>query len=348
MKKKYIILLSIVAVLIVVRLLLPSIVLKQINKQLEALDEYKGHVKDVDLALYHGAILLDSITLEKAAGTDSVPFLEIENLEVGIDWRALLKGKIVTQSTFTRPKVNFVASEDTTEEQFGGDYLWFEQIIALNPMELNKLEVTDGEIHFKQFDSEPQIDLVASNFDLVATNLRNVVVDDKSLPSSVTISATVLDGGKFTASAQMNLIKEVPDFNANISLEAVPVTSLNNFLVAYTGMDAAAGELNFYSEAAAEDGEIDGYFKPLMKNLEFREKGEDGRLLNQLAEGTTDIISGVLSNPKKDQLASKIPISGNVKNTEVGVWVTLKNLFKNAFIEAFKPHFDDSIMYPIE
>ncbi len=55
MKKKWKIILSIVVLLLVVRLMLPFIIKKYVNKTLDDLNGYSGHLDDINLNLFRGA-----------------------------------------------------------------------------------------------------------------------------------------------------------------------------------------------------------------------------------------------------------------------------------------------------
>ena len=58
MKKKWKIIIAVVLVLVVIRLILPSLVKRYVNKTLDDLDGYSGHVEDLDLNLYRGAYVI--------------------------------------------------------------------------------------------------------------------------------------------------------------------------------------------------------------------------------------------------------------------------------------------------
>src|SRR5665811_12868 len=64
-RKKYIILISILILLIVIRIILPYVVLHYANKTLANLDSYYGHIEDVDISLYRGAYIIKNIYLNK-------------------------------------------------------------------------------------------------------------------------------------------------------------------------------------------------------------------------------------------------------------------------------------------
>ena len=60
-RKWKIVLISIISILIIVRLILPYVVLKFVNKKLAGLKEYYGHVEDIDIALIRGAYKINNI-----------------------------------------------------------------------------------------------------------------------------------------------------------------------------------------------------------------------------------------------------------------------------------------------
>lgn len=339
---------AVVLVTILAHILLPILIKNQLNKNLSTLPEYKGWVDDVDLVLFRGFVALNRVTLDQEASADSVPFVSINRIEFGIDWGALFHGQIVADVNVFDPEVNFIASEDTANQQYGGDYLWFEKLAEMRPIEINKLRINNGQIRFRKFDSDPIIDLKVTELNLVATNLRNVIETEKSLPSSVIASAQVLNGGHLKFNSQLNLLKEIPDLNLNLELESVQAVELNSFLLHYIKMDARKGELNFYSELAVENQEINGYLKPLFTDLKFAEKEDVHKNVAKLAlESISDIAVTLLKNQKEDQVATKIPLSGTVKNSEIGLYKTLKNIFFNAFIEAFHREIDNTVSYPV-
>lgn len=63
MKKRYIIPVSIIVALIIFRLFLPLIVKNYVNKTLNNIPGYSGHVEDIDLALWRGAYTIDGLIL---------------------------------------------------------------------------------------------------------------------------------------------------------------------------------------------------------------------------------------------------------------------------------------------
>jgi len=97
MKKKYKILISIVALLIVIRIILPYVVLHYANKSLANMKGYFGHIEDIDLSIYRGAYTINDIYLNK---TDTVTkkqtdFFKAKNIDLSVEWGAIFHGSIV-------------------------------------------------------------------------------------------------------------------------------------------------------------------------------------------------------------------------------------------------------------
>ena len=51
----------------------------------------------------------------------------------------------------------------------------------------------------------------------------------------------------------------------------------------------------------------------------------------------------ILKNPKKDQVATKVPIEGEFSNTSIDTWEAIFELLKNAFIQALLPQIDQQV-----
>ena len=65
LKTPYKIILGIVIVVIIFRIMLPSIVKNYVHRTQDDLPEYVGHVKDIDIRLIRGAYAIDSLILKK-------------------------------------------------------------------------------------------------------------------------------------------------------------------------------------------------------------------------------------------------------------------------------------------
>ena len=104
---------AVILLLLAVRVALPHLVEDYVNKTLDALPGYTGHVADIDLHLYRGAYTIDSLVLLEENGNPKHPFLQIPETDLSIEWKSLLKGEFVGEVVMERPHMNLVAATDT-------------------------------------------------------------------------------------------------------------------------------------------------------------------------------------------------------------------------------------------
>src|SRR5688572_3964771 len=100
--------LAIVALLVAVRAVLPIAIERFANETLDDLEGYSGHIEDVDLALIRGAYVIEGVQVVKTGGKVPVPFFSASEIDLSVQWGALLDGRIVSEIDVRSPKVNFV------------------------------------------------------------------------------------------------------------------------------------------------------------------------------------------------------------------------------------------------
>lgn len=105
-KKRYLIPVTLIAVLILVRIALPYLVKDYVNKVLADIPGYYGQVQDIDLSLIRGAYTIDSMYLNKVNANSNVPFLEFKKTDISIEWKSLIHGKIVSEIIMTEPRLS--------------------------------------------------------------------------------------------------------------------------------------------------------------------------------------------------------------------------------------------------
>ena len=102
MKKKYKILIGVVAFLIIIRLILPYVVLYYANRTLAKMDGYYGHIDDIDLSIYRGAYIINHIYLNNIDSVSKIQteFFKSPNIDLSVEWGALLHGSIAGELVF--------------------------------------------------------------------------------------------------------------------------------------------------------------------------------------------------------------------------------------------------------
>lgn len=346
-RKRWILPISIIVGIIAIRLALPYVVIKYVNKVLDDIPGYTGSIEDVDLHLWRGAYEIEKLKLDEIKDEVPVPFVLIEKVDLSVQWEALFKGAVVGEVVMHRPEIIFAAGSSEGTGQTGEDTDWTEPLKELMPLTINRFEVVNGKVSYLDLYSKPEVDIYVENLALVIHNLNNVEDKNKKLPSTLKAKGTSIGDGKLEVDMQMNALKQVPDFDANLSFTEVDMKSLNNFLKAYGKFDVEKGQFNLYSEIVLNEGNFSGYVKPVMEDIKILNWEKDSKdkdnIFQFMWEGIVGVAGEIFENQSKDQVATRVPIEGKVDNVKTDTWKTILNILRNAFIEAFNREIDHSV-----
>jgi len=344
-KKTLVIIGSVILLLVLLRLLLPYIVLRYANNTLAAMKGYMGHVQDIDIALYRGAYQIDNIFINKIDSTNGkqTPFFSAEKIDLSVEWASLLKGKVVGELVLLSPVLRF--TKDRAElGEVAKDTNDFRQVLDnFMPLQVNRFEINQGRIYYIDSTATPKVDLALTDVYILAHNLRNTVDANVKLPSAVVARAKAYDGS-VSLDMKLDALAKEPTFDLSAEIKQANLVKLNDFFIAYGKFDISRGIFSLYSEFAADKGRFKGYVKPIIKGLEvIGTEDKDDSFLQKVKETVIDVVGDILENPKKDQVATKIPIQGSFGETSVGTWQAVWEVLKNAFIEALLPSVDNEI-----
>ncbi len=336
---------SIILLLVLFRLLLPTIVLRYANNRLASMNGYYGQVQDIDIALYRGAYQLNSIYINKvdSANKDQTEFFSAKTIDLSIEWRALFEGSVVGELELISPKLIF--TKDKAEiGQVAKDTNDFRKVLKnFMPLKVNRFEVQHGSIHYVDGTTSPKVDVYMRDTYILARNLKNTADKKQKLPSTVIARANAY-GGSLSFDIKLNPLADDPTFDLTAELKSADLVKLNNFFIAYGKFDISKGTLGLYSEFAADKGSFKGYVKPIIKNLNVKGiEDKNDKFLQKAKETVIDAAAAILKNPKKKQIASKISVEGHFDQTSVGILGAIWEVLKNAFIEALLPSVDNEI-----
>lgn len=344
-KKRYTFPIILLILLIAGRIYLPYWVKDYVNEVLADIPGYYGQVDDIGISLYRGAYQINGMYLNKVDADTQVPFLNFPNNDISVEWKSIFNGKIVAEIIMNSPEVIYVFEDQVTTPEGGTADVddWTKALTDLVPLEINHFEAHNGKLSFVQLSAEPDIDLSIEKLELTMDNLRNVVEQERVLPSPVKASGVSFGGGDVLLEGNMNLIKEIPDMDLTFSLKKSNAQALNDLTSFYSGLDFESGTFELFSEIAIADGYLKGYVKPLLKDAKLI--GPEDGFLETLWEGFVGFFKFVLKNQSTDTVATTVPIEGDLNGVKAGVWPTVTNIFKNAWFKAFKGETDDSIEF---
>lgn len=331
-----------VLVLLGVRLALPGLLKDAINRRLDTIPAYAGRVDDVGVSLLRGAYTMKGLRIEKREAGTTHPFVSVEELDFSLAWKELLRGMVVSEIVAKRPRINLVQGPSAESSQLDFDRRWQDVIHDLFPIEITHFEATEGELHFVAPGREPPVDIFLRDLRVRVRGLRNRPdLDPDHYPASVLVEGRTPGEGTFSLGSELEPLAAQPRFHVRLKIDRLRLPAINQFLLAYANVDVSAGEFTGYMELVARNGRFEGYLKPFFENLDFKSaKDADKTLFARLWEGLVALTASVMKNDQSQQIALRIPISGEIGDPRIATWPSIRTLLRNAFIEALKEGLD--------
>lgn len=330
---------GILVLLIVLRLLLPFIVLRHVNNVLADMNGYTGHVRDIDISLFRGAYTIKDLIIERKEKQLNIPFFKAKNIDLSIEWRALWKGALVGEVEILNPVLNFVAEAPNGEEND-----WKEPVKRLFPLKINTLSVDQGQIHYRDYTVSPDLDLYMRDIYATVSNITNSDELSESLVARLNANGKVMNNGTFSLKMEIDPLAQKPTFDLDARMEKLHAAELNDFFKTYGKFDVQEGTIGLYVEAAASQGQIRGYVKPLIDNLNVLKLNEEKPgPVKLLYEGMVEGLSELFKNHPKDRVATRVEFSGPLQNPKINVWAAVIDILRNAFIDVLLPGIDQTV-----
>ncbi|WP_428311731.1 DUF748 domain-containing protein [Hydrocarboniphaga sp.] len=345
MRLPLLVLAVVVALLVLLRMALPHWVTNYLNARLATMGSYHGQVAEVDLHLWRGAYTIHQLQVVKNTGKVPLPLLKAPRTELAIRWADLARGKVVATIEFYDTELNFVDGRGEADGQSGKGVDWRAQLEKLMPVQIDEIQFIDGTLVFRNFVSDPPVDLRATQVNGYVRNLTNVEDANGERVAVFDAHAQMLGDAPAEAHAEFDPFNESRDFSLRLRILDFDVVDANDFARAYAKLDFASGHGEFVTELDAKDGHLRGYAKPLFKDLKVFSWKQDVEQekenpLRLAWEATAGLFTQLFKNHREDQFATRIEISGDIGATETHPVEAILSILKNAFIKAYKPNFE--------
>lgn len=335
--------------LIILHLMLPWLVREFLNDKLADMGDYRGHIEDVDMTWWNGAYRINGLEIIKVEGENQVPFVTLPVMDIKVRMRALWQeGVLIGVVDLHQPELNFVDGESEAQKQTGEGVDWRAQLEEMVPVRLNEVNVHDGTVFFRNFSSDPPVNIHASDIQMMVRNLTNAPDAQGQRSASMDGTANFLDHAPIEASANFDPLGRVDNLDLRLRMLGLDLTRINDFAGAYGKFDFRAGEGDLTMEIDVEDRQLTGYVKPLMRNVDVFDmdqdiRNEDKGFFRGLWEAIVHGGQEVLQNQRRDQFATRIELSGSLDNAEMSAFQAFIQILRNAFVEAFTPRFEQAL-----
>lgn len=325
-----------------------------VNKKLEAIPGFHGHVKGIYLALWRSDVSAADFELTARDHPNDGPLLKVDHAALKFSWVALIKGKIGGRANIDGMQVNVLTQEAAQAAQQTGEKVkkveaehghpddnsaeirqWQDEFRKAFPMEITRFEIKNSRIRFLDKTHQPNPEIVFDQIHLVANELSNRSRDATENTSTATIDSVITGNGKMHVEASLKPVAPQPKFSVKMQVTDLHLHDLNPFMMAYLKVDVESGEFDDYIEINADNGTYEGYTKPFFRDLKFTDAPTEKNVLKRVVTKAASAVSEVLKN-KQGKVATKAPFKGNFNDNKVEIWTTIDYLLRNAFVQSLR------------
>lgn len=140
--------------------------------------------------------------------------------------------------------------------------------------------------------------------------------------ASFEATALMLGDAKVESRATFDPFSDFDDFQFRLRATGIELRRLNDFASAYGKFDFNAGHGDLVIEAQAQDGRLNGYIKPLLRDVDVFNWQQDVEnknkgLFRSIWEALVGASETVLKNQPKNQFATRVELSGSVHKQDI-------------------------------
>ena len=249
--------------------------------------------------------------------------------------------------TIENVRVDYVHTAQTTakETQVGRAAVKTAKKLQNEPETLIRIdhgELKNSEFGFINEAAKPPYRVFLSNGALHLENISNHLSEGSAV---VRLTGAFMGTGDTVVSGTFRPEEKTPDFDLGIKIQRTKMRAMNDLLQAYGNFDVTAGLFSLYSELKVKEGHVEGYIKPLFKDMKVYDARQDSEktLFRKLYEGLVGGVAKLLENTPRDEVATRTDVAGPLENPRASTWQTVVNLVTNAFFKAVLPGFEKEV-----
>ena len=266
-------------------------------------------------------------------------------IDFSLQWRELFRGSAVGEVVMHDPVLNLVQGPTDEEQQLGTGVNWPQEIRDLSPFRLNMVEARNGLVTFRAPGISTDDSLTLRDFQMQLRNLTNVQDVEEPAFAEIDVRGGIMGNAPLTLTGRIDPNETTAD---------VRHRSIDRRRAARRREPVAAR----VPEGRCRDGRVldvrgaRGRRGPLRRLRAADPRGPAVRStrtrtsrapFRKAWEGLVNVAAKILENREEEQVATQIPLRGEIENPDVDILPAMVNLMRNAFVAAFSHSLEGSI-----
>ena len=331
--------------ILIVRAAAPTILTWLANFGVRKVPGYRGRVRRVSVEFITPRLVVQGLSLAKLDGGRPEHFLHVGTIVVGSHWKDILSGSLTAYIRFDSPRLivdlerishlhrdngNEPSRTDTKANQ---PLSWQKRVERLPAFRISSAVLADGEVHVRGMSGQGGADIRIDHLNLYLDNVTNSTRLASSLMAKATCRARVMASGSLELRAEGYPLAQAPTFNADCQITNVDLTEVRTLIENRVEIDVRRGIVDLFAEAAAADGYIQGYAKPIFDHLEI-EPPKNSSFTTRLKAWAAEAVVKLGKNKPKDRIATRLDFEGALDDPELNFTDAMLTFFRNSFVTA--------------
>jgi hypothetical protein len=333
---------------------LPALLTWLANVAMRRVPGIRGRVGRMQIDFIAPALSVKGVSVVTLNGGAPGHRIEIGTLALSSRWNAILRGALVASLHVDAPRLLFNADGIRSCHEGDGKKQknqldksgrsWQEKLTQLPRFKVASAMLTGGEVRVAGVPGERGAEVSVDRLNLRAENITNSTELSPTLMTRLSADARLLSSGKFRLEAQGYPLAKVPTFNADLSSSDIDLSVLRNIILKAVDIDVRNGIAGLYVEAAAADGYISGYAKPVFDHLELEPPAHSG-FFARLKVWAAKALTWLITNKRRDRIATRLDFEGAVDDPDFDITDAVLRFIRNAFSTAERASLEHRIRF---
>lgn len=206
------------------------------------------------------------------------------------------------------------------------------------------LKITQGTLGYMNRKTDPNVRIYADHIEASFKDFSNQLAEGSS---KFQMRGRFMGSGDTRVTGTFRPESKDPILGLKIAIDNTDMKAMSRIFQAYGKFDIKKGEFSFFSEMTIRNNRVQGYVKPIFKNMEVTDMRtpEQKSLFHKLYVGAVRVMTKLLKNRPLQQVATETDISGPLEGPRTNTGQIIVNLIRNAFVQAILPGFEQEVRH---
>jgi membrane protein len=324
------------------------------NIEVRKIPGYRGGVKRVGIDFSAPSLVVQGISLAKFNSNKPEQILHVASVVIASRWKNILAGTIDGYILIDSPRLLLDLGEmhrQADDATPNGNYqqprqgqAWQERVNQLPAFRLSSVMLADGEVHLRNIPGQDGEDVRIDHLNLSGQNITNSIKIAPTLMATVSCKARVMSNGTLELRADGYPFARKPTFKADFQTRNIDLTEVGPLIEKNLEINVRRGVASLYLEAAAADGQIHGYAKPIFDHLEL-EPPRASTTAGKIKAWAAQAIAKIFKSKPKDRIATRLDFEGSIDDPELHLTDAILRFFRNSFVTAERASLEHRVWF---